>query len=111
MSGTLQVESGEFWGVAGWVFYDVLEILADELSGSSVVPRMREVIDNNLGWFSIKDLPPGERGPVRNAILLALPDRWDKLLPQDLPSRDAVLERVTDLVRIASHPPTDDVGR
>lgn len=76
-----------------------------------MVPRIREVIDNNLGWFSLEDLPPDERRPVRDAIVLALPDRWDKLLPQDLPSRDAVLERVTDPVRLASHPPTDGVRR
>jgi hypothetical protein len=61
MAGSIEVD-GQLWTAASWLFDWVLNRIVDDAEVDQYVAVMvREIVDENLGWFSLRDLDPADR--------------------------------------------------
>jgi hypothetical protein len=107
MAGSIKVDesSGEpLWSAASWLFDWVLNRLVDDAEVDQHLAAMvREIVDENLGWFSLRDLGPVDRSIVRSWLADRLVEDADAKLPAALAQRDEVLLYLADLARLAAN--------
>jgi hypothetical protein len=101
MSGTIAVTPDKRWSAAGWLFDWTLEALARDLSDEAARQHLREILDNNLGWLSLDDLPPAARAEALSKITTSLVQEADASLPGSVANRPAVLDLLRELARTA----------
>jgi hypothetical protein len=100
MAGTVFV-GDQLWSAAGWLFDFVVAQVADSVSSPALSSRLREILDEHLGALALNDLSFDDRSEVLYALGNGLQDRAAAALPTELPSRDAVLAHIADLVALA----------
>jgi hypothetical protein len=101
MAGTVAVAADKRWSATGWLFDWVLEAIATDLGDTPVTARIREIVDENLGWLGVDTLPEPERTRVFDT-LAALPARAQTQLPETVPERDTVVRYLHDLAALAA---------
>jgi uncharacterized protein (DUF2236 family) len=93
---------GQLWTAASWLFDWVLNRIVDDAEVDQYVAVMvREIVDEHLGWFSLRDLDPADRSIVRSWLADRLVEDADAKLPAELAERDDVLLYLADLTRLA----------
>ncbi|GIH05100.1 hypothetical protein Rhe02_31670 [Rhizocola hellebori] len=102
MSGTIAVTPDKRWSAQGWLFDWTLESLARDLSDETARQHLREIVDENIGWLGLADLPPAARAEAFDKITTRLVQEADTDLPGTLPNRPAVLDLLRDLARMAA---------
>lgn len=102
MSGTIAVTPDKRWSAAGWLFDWTVEALAKDLSDSTAVASMREIIEDNIGWLGLDDLSPDTRAEVLRRIKTELVDEAEKTLPATIPNRAAAIELLRELAQLAA---------
>ncbi|HCT76955.1 MAG TPA: hypothetical protein DGT23_10270 [Micromonosporaceae bacterium] len=102
MSGTIAVTPDKRWSAAGWLFDWTVETLAKDLSDSTAVASMREIIEDNIGWLGLDDLSPETRAEVLRRIKTELVDEAEKTLPATIPNRAAAIDLLRELAQLAS---------
>lgn len=63
--------------------------------------RLREIVDENLGWFSLEELGPVDRAMARSWLADRLVVDADANLPVELAGRDVVLGYLAELAELA----------
>lgn len=101
MSGTIAVTADRRWSAAGWLFDWTVEKLAEDLTDTTAVEDMHEIVEANLGWLGLDDLSPDTRAEVLRRIRTELVERAEHELPDTVPDRTAVLELLRDLSHLA----------
>jgi hypothetical protein len=91
----------QLWSAAGWLFDFVVAQVADSASSPALSSHLREIVDEHLGALALNDLSSDDRDEVLAALVHGLQDRAAAALPTELPSRDAVLAPIADLVALA----------
>jgi hypothetical protein len=99
--GTIEVQRNVRWSCAGWLFRWVLETLAAVVPASETSAKLREVIDENLGWLALDDLPLPERTKLRESIYSDLLAQAEDYLPADYEGREGALNLVRELAQLA----------
>jgi len=103
MAGSIEVD-GQLWTAASWLFDWVLNRIVDDAEVDQYVAVMvREIVDENLGWFSLRDLDPADRSIVRSWLADRLVEDADAKLPAELAQRDDVLLYHADLASLAAN--------
>ncbi len=88
--------------MASWLFDWVVRTLADVVRGSATATLLYQIVDENLGWLALEDLPVADSAVLRDAIYRSLLDRAEGELPADLAGRDGVLSSLRELVELSS---------
>lgn len=102
MAGLIKVGDGG-WSASSWLFRWVLTRLADDARLDQQLESMlREIVDENLGWFSLEELGPVDRSLVRSWLADRLVADADASLPVELAERDAVLVHLAELAELAA---------
>jgi hypothetical protein len=101
MSGTIAITPDARWSAAGWLFDWTVDFLSRDVGDATATNHLREIIDDNIGWLSLDDLPASVRARLLERIKTTLVDAADRTLPSTLTDRDAVLDRLRELVRLA----------
>ncbi|WP_344837176.1 hypothetical protein [Kribbella ginsengisoli] len=101
MAGLMRVGGGG-WSASSWLFRWVLTRLADDAGlDRRLESALREIVDENLGWFSLEELGPIDRSMVRSWLADRLvADAVDRL-PVELAEREAVLGHLAELAELA----------
>jgi hypothetical protein len=63
---------------------------------------LTEIDRENLGWFGLDDITPGQRREVRRIITEHLVDDAEREFPADAPGRASGLELLKDLAAMVS---------
>ncbi|GAA1614884.1 hypothetical protein ACFQY4_25490 [Catellatospora bangladeshensis] len=100
MSGTIAVTADRRWSAAGWLFDWTVEKLAEELPDAAAAGDMHEIVEANLGWLGLDDLPAGARAEVLRRIRTELVERAERELPDTVPDRPGVLTLLRELIRL-----------
>jgi hypothetical protein len=102
MAGLIEVGDGG-WSASSWLFRWVLSRLAEDARLDwQLESRVREIVDENLGWFSLEELGPVDRSMVRSWLADRLVVDADANLPVELAGRDAVLGCLAELAELAA---------
>ena len=103
MAGSIEVD-GKLWTAASWLFRWVVSSVADHAGlDADGQARLREIVDENLGWLSIDGLEPARRSIVRDWISERLVADADARLPVDLEAdRAATLTHLGELAQMTS---------
>jgi hypothetical protein len=105
MAGTIEVTRGVRWSGASWLFAWVVRTLADAVRPSNTAGVLDEIVDENLGWLGLDDLPVPNGTALRGVICRSLLDIAEKELPTNLVGRDDVLSGLRELVELShDHP-------
>jgi hypothetical protein len=104
MAASIAVSPEHRWSSASWLFDWVLRTVAEQAADAELTARLTEIVDNNLGWLGLDELPDPQRQAF-TAVLPRLPDLAGERLPPDLASRDQALESVRTLSRLAAARP------
>ena len=89
------------WSAANWLFDWTVEFLAKDIDDSAAAARLREIIDDNVGWLNLGDLSPDTRARLLRRMQTELVETADKTLPATLASRTAVLDLLRELAQLA----------
>jgi hypothetical protein len=100
VAGTIGVSASRRWSVASWLFDWALRQTAEQLGPGPTTDRLHEIVQYNLGWFGLDDVPLSER-PRVVAAFGQLPRLGNERLPADLARRDHVLGTLQDLADLA----------
>ena len=109
MAGTIAVSPEHRWSSASWLFDWVLRTAAEQAADPELTARLTEIVDNNLGWLGLDELPDRQRQAF-TTVLPRLPDLADQRLPPDLPSRGGTVEYLRTLSRLAAALPPASPG-
>lgn len=101
MAGTIEVRPDVRWNASSWLFDWVLNDLSATVQDAVTVLRIQEIVRENLGWLSVKDLSEAGGAKVLAALCRALVDHSDRGLPADLPNREEVLSHLQELADLA----------
>ncbi|MER7243306.1 hypothetical protein [Kribbella sp. NPDC000426] len=103
MAGSIEV-GGQLWTSASWLFRWVVSRIAEKTNLSQDDRGvLHEIVDENLGWFSVDSLVPEALSTVREWIASNLVTDADAELPLDLDvDRAAALDHLQDLARMAA---------
>ncbi|WP_433014872.1 hypothetical protein [Kribbella sp. CA-294648] len=102
MAGLIEV-GDEGWSASSWLFRWVLTRLADDAGlEQQLQSTLREIVEENLGWFSLEELGPADRSMVRSWLADLLVADADARLPIGLAERDAVLAYLAELAELAA---------
>jgi len=106
MAGLIKVGDGG-WSASSWLFRWVLTRLADDARlDRQLESTLREIVDENLGWFSLEELGSVDRSMVRSWLAERLVADADASLPVELAERDAVLGYLAELAAASSEDPS-----
>jgi regulator of protease activity HflC (stomatin/prohibitin superfamily) len=89
------------WSAASWLFDWTVDFLSKATGDAAATDHLREIIDDNIGWLGLDDLPSDVRARLLERIKAELVDTADRTLPPTLTNRDAVLDLLRELVRLA----------
>lgn len=91
------------WSASSWLFRWVLARLADDAKlDQHLESTLGEIVDENLGWFSLEELGPVDRSMVRSWLADRLVADAGARLPVGLPERDEVLLYLAELAGLAA---------
>jgi len=72
MAGTFVAAGGQRWSAASWLFYWILRRLASHVADPDLAAKLRYVVDNNLGWFSLQDCSALQREQILAVVCTSL---------------------------------------
>jgi hypothetical protein len=101
MAGTIEVRSEVRWSAASWLFDWVLNDLIATVRHAATVRKLQEILQMNLGWLGVKDLPEAGHSEVLEAICRSVLHHASRELPASLPNRDGVLGHLQELADLA----------
>ena len=94
------------WSVSSWLFRWVLNRVAEDAEvDQRLREKLREIDDENLGWFSLDELSPRDRVIVKTWLAEQLVEDAVAELRPDLPERDGALRLLADLAGMAARLP------
>lgn len=99
MAGMIEISSDTEWVAANWLFDWVVRLLADRVHDEQTKLELAEIVDAHLGWLGLDDRGPTVRAELEEVVRSQLLPSAEQLLPSDMPSREAVIDRIRDLVR------------
>lgn len=105
MAGDISFSPDVWWSAASWLFDWVLRDIAYGTSDVELVGHLNGIVGENLGWFGLDDITPGQRREVHRIIAERLVSDADREFPADMPGRQGALGLLKDLVAIASGAP------
>ena len=95
MAGSIALPDGTLWSASSWVFYWVIDTLADELDDPELAARVRSISEHNLGWLDPGDFSAEDRARVV-AVLRSMPElAIRRMAPSE--GRDAYVAVLTKL--------------
>jgi hypothetical protein len=103
LAGTLSLSAERRWSAASWLFYWVLRELAQEAMDPDLTERINEVIDENLGWFSLEDLSEKQQMQTQHVLRDSLVDSANREFSDTMPGRKEAIDHLRDLAAMASH--------
>jgi hypothetical protein len=101
VGASIGVSAGVLWSASSGLFYWVLNDIARHINDVDLAARLIEIDRENLGWFGLDDITPGQRHEVRRIITEHLVDA-ERELPADAPGRASGLALLRDLAAIVS---------
>lgn len=102
MSGTIAVGEDCRWSAANWLFDWVLNFLAERADAPPTSSRIREIVEENLGWLDLADFSSSTRVRILGQLRHELGGLAEAELPSSIPNRPAVLDHVRRLAELAS---------
>jgi|GEM_PF-4027063 len=72
MAGLLVSVEGLSWSAAWWLFDWALGTIATQVADTELAAKLREIEDNNRGWFSLQQCTASEREQILEAICTSL---------------------------------------
>jgi hypothetical protein len=96
MAGAVFVSPTSAWSSSSWIFYWVVDTLADIVSNELLSEKLREISEFHLGSLSLEEFEPHERAEILRAIA-GLPQVAIDTLPESS-GRDSVLAQIAELV-------------
>jgi hypothetical protein len=98
MAGTIELSPDSRWSAASWLFEWVLNTLTRNIGDRDLAAALTEIVDENLGWFSVERLPDRTKAEVESFIRDRLIAKALQELPTDLLSNPKILEHLNELV-------------
>ena len=74
MAGTIEIRPGVRWSAAGWLFDWVLSTAASEISDAEFAGKLREIVDENLGFLALSEITGDQRSEFRSVVAVRLSD-------------------------------------
>jgi hypothetical protein len=108
MAGTVVLTRGQRWSAASWLFDWLLTTVAKEVTDVELAGELTGLVDENLGWLSLKDLPPTQSDEVIKILRTSILPIAISSLPSQLPNREEVLEHLRILVDSVSEDQSDE---
>ena len=102
VSGAVNVSAGVRWSAASWLFDWALKDIAQGTGDVELAGHVTGVVDEQLGWFGLDDIAPGQRREIRRIITERLADDAEREFPADLPGRPEALALLKNLAAIVS---------
>lgn len=98
----VSVSTGVLWSVSSRLFYWVLTDVARHTSDAELAGHLNEIDRENLGWFGLDAIAPGQRHEVRRIITEHLVDDAQREFPTDMPGRPSALALLKDLAAMVT---------
>jgi hypothetical protein len=102
MAGSVGVSNEVLWSASSRLFYWVLTDIARHTSDVELAAQLTEIDRENLGWFGLDDITPGQRREVRRLITEHLVHDAEREFRPDAPGRAGGLELLRDLAAMVS---------
>ena len=103
MAGMIEIDADSEWVAGHWLFDWVVGFLADRVNDATTRREFAEIVDEHLGWLSLRDRAPGVVADLEDAIRSALVGGAEEQLPVDMPGRDAAIGHIRELAdRVAT---------
>jgi len=102
MAGTISFSADTRWSSASWLFDWVLKTLAGKVSDPELAAELSGIVDENVGWLGLDDLPSDQRAKVRETIRESLRTAAEQGLPPAMTGREDTMNHLDDLIRLAS---------
>jgi hypothetical protein len=102
VGASIGVSAGVLWSASSGLFYWVLSDIARHTNDTDLAGRLSEIDRENLGWFGLDDITPGQRGEVRRIVTEHLVEDAEREFPADAPGRASGLELLKELAAIVS---------
>lgn len=102
MSGTVSLSPDTRWSAASWLFDWVLKTIATKAGDTELAGHLTGLVDENLGWFAVTDIPPDQQRKVRRAIKEDLIEDAQRDFPATMLARPETLRHLEDLVAMIS---------
>jgi hypothetical protein len=102
MAGLVDLGPQRRWSAATWLFDWVVNYIARTVDDPELSAQLRVIVDANLGWFGLDEVPPNLRDRVLTVLRDELVPAAQAELPPGMRARDEVignLRRLADLVR------------
>jgi hypothetical protein len=100
----IEVAADTRWQAASWLFDWVLNTIAASTADAELAAEITEIVAENLGWLSLRELSPQQRRDVRQAM-----NSLAEQATSGLPSDQAVA-LVNDLVSMVRTALSDDTA-
>jgi hypothetical protein len=97
VAGTIELQPGARWSAASWLFDWVLRSLAALVGDLELSAELVGIVDENLGWFDLGELPARQRAEVEEMLRSGRLADAAEQLPTNLTDREAVLQHIRDL--------------
>jgi hypothetical protein len=91
------------WSVSSRLFYWALNDIASQTNDAYLAAHLSEIDRENLGWFGLDDITPGQRREVRRIITEHLVDDAEREFRPDASGRAGGLDLLRDLAAMVSH--------
>jgi hypothetical protein len=85
------------WSAASWLFDWVLRDIAKGTRDVELAGHLTGIVGENLGWFGLDDITPGQRREVRRIIAERLVSDGEREFPADMFRRPQALALLEDL--------------
>lgn len=101
MSGTISFSPVARWSAASWLFDWVLKAIAGAVEDTELAAELTGIVDENIGWLALGDLPNDQSADVRRTIRESLRTAAERELPVAMPGREDTLMHLDNLIRLA----------
>lgn len=105
MGGIIALSPDTRWSVASWLYEWVARFIVQHVDDPGVAAKLQEVIDENLGWVEIPELPSEVRRTILEKLRNELVPAAESQLPATLPDRQGTLELIRKLAELACEVP------
>lgn len=90
------------WSAASSLFDWVLNTLAETVDDVELAAELTGIVGENIGWLGLDDLHSEQNASVRRILKGGLRSIAQRSLPKAMPGREAALEHLDELSRLAS---------
>jgi hypothetical protein len=100
MSGTISIDSDRKWSSSSGIFYWVVDTLASHVRDSGLSDELKEISEENLGWFDIGGLELSKRSEIVRVMREHLARLAEDEIDHSFENRQETIRHVVALIEL-----------